>query len=335
MLQSTDAAPEPKLKWQRRARGVFSSVAMTLILLASVGVIAKQLIGQIDLVQAQLRSLSLLRLIVPMLATLLALLMDAVGWHRAVAACTGGRSALRFYESFAILNASNLAKYLPGKVWAYGIQAHVLRTRGVPVSATLHANLTFSLAAATAVGWLTAFGALWFPNRPAGLACAAALTALLAVVHLYYGQLVSWGVALVKRRFGRDLPLEPVAAGNYFVIVLFGIANLILFGVAAAAVLSELDGVLSATQLIAVNVITAASWLIGFIAFFVPGGLGVRETAMAAMLVRVGVTGSVVLVPLITRVLVLAVEALYGGVGLLVLWRLDRSRRATERFVCP
>src|SRR6266571_7278855 len=226
MVQSTDAASDPKVKPLRHAGGVLSSVAMVVVVVASAALITKQLVSQIDLVRHQVRSLTLARLLLPTVATLLALALDAVSWHRAVAASMGGRSGLRFLESFAILNASNLGKYLPGKVWVYGLQVHILRARGIPGSATLHANLTFSVATATAVGWIAAAGALLLPGRPAGLACAAALAAILTLVHLYYGRLVSWFAGFVKRRFGKDLPLEPVARGNYLVIVLLCIGNL-------------------------------------------------------------------------------------------------------------
>jgi hypothetical protein len=330
MVESTDATPDPRVSL-RRARGRISTLAMMAILLVSAGLITRQLMGQIDVVREQVRSLTPPRLLLPLLTTLLALLVDTVCWHRSVAACTGGRTPLRFRESFAILNASNLGKYLPGKVWAYGLQAHILRARGIPVSATLHANLTFSVAAVTAVGWLVAFGALWLPNRAAGISCAGALAVVLTILHLHYGRFVAWGVAFVRQRFGKDLPLEAVDARSYLGIVLFCFCNMVLFGVTAAIVLIELEGALSPAQFTAVTVVTAASWLIGFAAFFVPGGLGVRETAMTLMLDRIGVSGSVVLVPLVTRALVLAVEAVYGGVGILLLWRLDRSLHFSRR----
>jgi hypothetical protein len=325
MVDSTDASRDSGASAPRRTRSGFSAAAMTLILLVSAALIARQLISQIDTVREQVRSLTAARLAFPLLLTLLALLADTVCWHLSVAACTAGRAALRFHESFAILNASNLAKYLPGKIWAYGLQAHILRARGVPVSATLHANVTFSVAAVIGVGWLLAFGALWLPNRLAGVVVAAVLVAALTGFHLAYGPLVSWGVAYVRRRFGRTLPLEPVAVSSFFAVVLFCLCNLVLFGLTAAAVLIELDGPLSPAQFVAATVVTATSWLIGFAAFFVPGGLGVRETAMVLMLERVGVGGSVVLVPLVTRAIVMAVEALYGSIGMLILWRLGRS----------
>jgi hypothetical protein len=326
MIQPTDAAPEGQLKSVRHRRGVLLSVATTLILLASAAIITKQLIGQIDIVREQVRTLRLTHLFWPLLATLIAIIVDTLCWHRAVAASAGRAHALHFSESFAILNASNLSKYLPGKVWAYGLQAHILRTRGVAVTATLHANLTISAAAITAAGWLLAFGALWLPNRAAGVGGAAVLAVLLTGLHLYYGPVVARLVEFI-RRFGWSLPIEPISRRTYLALVLFYVANLLLLGAAAAYVLAELNGPLAPARFAAVTIITAVSWLVGYAAFFVPAGLGVRETAMLAMLSRVGLAGSAVLVPLVTRVLLLAGEALFGGIGVLVLWRLAARRR--------
>src|SRR5260370_13698330 len=150
MVQPTDAAPEREVKSLRPRRSVLLSVATTLILVASAGLIAKHLIGQIDTVRAQVRALRLAHLLWPLLATLMAIIVDTLCWHRAVAASAARAHPLRFSESFAILNASNLSKYLPGKLWAYGLQVHILRARGVSATATFHANVTISAPAITA-----------------------------------------------------------------------------------------------------------------------------------------------------------------------------------------
>jgi len=134
-------------------------------------------------------------------------------------------------------------------------------------------------------------------------------------------------VAFVRRRLGWSLPIQPVSPGTYLVLLLYNIANLLLLGAAAAFVITELNGPLTAVQVAAVIVVTAVSWAVGYAAFFVPAGLGVRETVMLALLANVGVAGSVVLVPLVTRAVVLASEMLFGGVGLLMLWRLAARRR--------
>jgi len=89
----------------------------------------------------------------------------------------------------------------------------------------------------------------------------------------------------------------------------------------------EVGGPLSQAQFVAVIVVTAVSWLVGYAAFFVPAGLGVRETAMVALLGQIGITASVVLVPLVTRLLLIAGEAFFGALGILTLWWLARRRR--------
>src|SRR5262249_14520778 len=152
-----------------------------------------------------------------------------------------------------IFNASTLSKYLPGKVWAYGLQAHVLRERGVPISATLHANVTIIASAVTAAGWLIALGALWLPLRSIGILVAASMSAVLMVIHLFYGRVAGWLSAFVRRHFGWDLPIEPVSRRSYFILVVGYIVNLLLLGTAAALVLAELEGPLSPAQFMAVT----------------------------------------------------------------------------------
>jgi len=265
-----DPAPRPASKLERPAQRVLTRVIIALILSASAALITRQLLNQIDTVRSQLEMIRFAQLIWPLVATLMAIMVDTLCWHWAVAASTGRPRGLKFVESFAILNASNLSKYLPGKFWAYGLQAQILRTRGVPVAATLHANVTVIFSAITAAGWLLTFGALWLPNRLGAIASAAILSALLICVHLYYGPLVAILVRFLKRRFAWSLPIEAPSKVTYLTLVLLYLVNLALLGSAAAFVLSALGGALTPARFAAVTIITAVSWLVGYAAFMRP-----------------------------------------------------------------
>jgi hypothetical protein len=72
----------------------------------------------------------------------------------------------------------------------------------------------------------------------------------------------------------------------------------------------------------------AAAWLVGVLAFFAPGGLGVREAVLVAILrSKIGVEDAVVLAA-ISRALLTVVDVALAGIGALLLRRLGQSRTA-------
>ncbi|MEO7985460.1 MAG: lysylphosphatidylglycerol synthase domain-containing protein [Gemmatimonadales bacterium] len=183
-----------------------------------------------------------------------------------------------------IWTVSSLGKYVPGKVWAIAGMALMSKESGVaPWAATGSAVILQALAIGTgaAVAGLTGARALE-SARPGTHA---------ALVLLVVGSVA--GVALllwppVLRRLLHIAGAEPAtgtapAAGG----ILFGIvANLVAwigYGVALWLLARGLLPASGLTLLPAIAVFTA-SYLAGFLALLVPGGIGVREGLFILML---------------------------------------------------
>jgi uncharacterized membrane protein YbhN (UPF0104 family) len=183
---------------------------------------------------------------------------------------------------------SNLGRYVPGKVWQIGAMGVLAQHAGVaPVAAVgsalvvslVHLLVGFAVVAATGAELLSAY-------VPSGPWFTGALV-LLGVGVVASPWLLPMGVRLLASVTGRKLvaPRLPpsaiwlAAGGSALAWTLFGLA----FHLLSAALLGRQTG--DAASSIAVFTL---SYQLGFVFLFAPGGIGVREVSMQALLVGAG-----------------------------------------------
>lgn len=235
---------------------------------------------------------------------------------------TPPRGAIRLFLQ------SQLAKYLPGSVWHYAGRVGLARSRGLPVRTTI-LSLAIELAASAFAALAVAVFLL-----PAG----AAVPVLLALVALVL--VASRGNALqrlldpLRRMLRRVFPLEaedeqrtlrallPTSVLYVPVWALYGVA----FWLTARALFAIPPG-----DLAYFTSAFALGWLAGMVAVFAPGGIGVREAVLVALIgPRLGQAEAIVIAT--TSRLLLTAADLAGGGGAVLLPRLwlRRVAGATE-----
>jgi glycosyltransferase 2 family protein len=192
-----------------------------------------------------------------------------------------------------------LAKYIPGTVWQYAGRAALARSCGIPlrpVAVSLPVELGASLAAAGVLATLL-LGA-W------GIALA--------------GVLLAVGAA-VARRDGVPVSVRVAAA----VVPLYALLSLVT-GTGFWLTARSLLGVPFGDVLVYVGAFWAA-WAVGLVAIFAPGGIGVREAMLLAILRgRLGSADALVLAA-VSRGVLTAVDFSAAGAGVLLLRRAGRS----------
>ena len=223
---------------------------------------------------------------------------------------------LPFRDAARIWTISNLGKYIPGKVWAISAMAVMSEAKGVSPVIAAAASLLITIIN-TVVGFVVvaATGARVLDLPPAAVAA----IALAGVAVLLAPPLLPRLGALAGRRLGREiaiprLPMSAVAASALATAaawVGYGLA----FRLFVIGVLGTAPG-----SLPLYTALFAGSYLVGFVALFAPGGVGVREVVMAAGLTRAGfATGPAYLVVVASRlwltVLEIAPALLFIGHG--------------------
>jgi glycosyltransferase 2 family protein len=217
---------------------------------------------------------------------------------------------------------SQLGKYLPGSVWQYAGRVTLGRSRGVPVQAGLASIAVEVVASIIAAGVIAALA------LPLAFAFAAwaALALLCGAAYVVRGGIAAAAERLAAPALARvdratvaaGLRSVPLAAGLYIVAwALYGTAFWLtahsLFAVPASDLLHYVG-------------VFAIAWTVGFVVVFAPGGIGVREAVLVALLSgRLGEAHAIALAA--ASRLVLSAIDLGGGAVALLLPLLHRPRR--------
>lgn len=203
-------------------------------------------------------------------------------WRRMVR--TWG-SALGFGTAARIWLVSNLGRYVPGKVWQIGAMGVLAQRAGVAPEAAVGSSLVLAIVnilAGLVVILGRGSGALAVMHVPLAVTLTASAAALVATLTL------PWALPGLVRLFntttGRSvhIPRVPLAAilsafvGCALAWVGYGVA----FALFAAALVPAPEAATTNAHVVAF----ALSYLAGYLAVFAPGGIGVRELSLAALL---------------------------------------------------
>lgn len=200
-----------------------------------------------------------------------------------------GTAAMTFLEAARIWFVSGLGKYIPGKVWALTMMGVLARRAGIsPVVATASSVIAGLLSIVTGMGLVMMLGldtiAARYPRVTAlGVLSLAVFVAVLLVTPV----LLPWLARTLGRVMGREI-VEPKLSRRAIWIATAGTAvSWVMYGVAfwlfSRGVMGSASGALTAW--IAVY---AASYLAGFLFVPAPGGIGIRETALTALMPMLG-----------------------------------------------
>ena len=197
---------------------------------------------------------------------------------------------LGFVDAARIWFVSNLGRYVPGKVWQIGAMGVLAQKAGVSPVAAVGSALVVSV-----VHVLVGFAVIGLAGRelldaamPPGPWVALAIL-LLGIGTLASPWIIGPVIGWLNRLTGRTLAAPLLPARAIWIAALGSAVAWLLFGIAFRLLAAALLGDTAGETLVYVAVFTL-SYLLGFLALFAPGGIGVREVSMAALLVSAGLT---------------------------------------------
>jgi hypothetical protein len=191
---------------------------------------------------------------------------------------------------------AQLGKYIPGSVWQYAGRAAVARANRIPVRPVGVSLVIEFAASAVAAGSMAAFLIGWW-----GAAVVAAIAVLLIAVELLARPLGPLAFAVVRATL-LYLPVWLVLGGSFW---------LCARGLVAV----------SARDLAFYVGAFAVAWLAGLVAIYAPGGLGVREAVLVALLSsRIGAADALV-VAATSRLMLIVVDVVLAGVATVTMRR--------------
>jgi hypothetical protein len=254
------------------------------------------------------------------LAVVAALGCMMLAW-RALLADLG--SPLPVPAAVRVMFLGQLAKYVPGAVWALAAQVGLAQDYQVPKRRSATASL-ISMAITLAVGLVMAGITLPLASAGALRHYWWALVFIPLVVIGLYPPLTKAGLDLVLRIIRRPQLEKPVSMRGMARAVGWTALGWVFYGLHAWLLVGDIAGRTTHTLLLSAGGY-ALAWAVGFLIIFFPGGIGPRELALIAVLRPVMPQGSALVVALASRVVMTVGDLAWAAVAIAI------GRRAARR----
>ncbi|MEI6852418.1 MAG: lysylphosphatidylglycerol synthase domain-containing protein, partial [Bacteroidota bacterium] len=229
-----------------------------------------------------------LRLNLPLLAgsvffMLVAYLGNTATWRYLINSFHPELPPISIKESVAIVNTTQLAKYIPGKVWSYAVQIYWLSKRGYPKSNVFFINLVATLStlmAASAVGIIMLSFTLDKVSKTGAFIIISIVIVAYAIFILFHTPILNVLIKLAAKLLKKEISYVKISLTSIFMTqVYYVVSN--LFFCFGGYLLCYAIGI---TDDFHVIVCVVGSLLVGdvvgFVVLVTPGGLGVREIMM-------------------------------------------------------
>ena len=220
---------------------------------------------------------------------------------------------ITFKDAFSVTTITQLGKYLPGGIWHFAGKIGIYRARGLTGKNALM-PIVIENYWLIASALITGLSALFFSDSlvPCGfwrLLCRNEMKISLLILVVSLWVLLSFLIL----RFTLSLQITfltnmRLSLEQFVIWFLFGISFWIVFPAGQNA-----DFLLQAISAFSV------SWAAGYIAFFAPGGIGIREASMAILLSIFFTEETIVVYASLHRILWVIVELILAAVSMLLI----------------
>ncbi len=224
----------------------------------------------------------------------------------------GWGQRLRYPQAARIWCVSNLARYVPGKVWQIGGMAALAQRAGVSPWGAAGSAIIVQLVSVATGALITGIAAPEWKEHPWAVAACGIVAAATAA-------LLAWkrGTDLLQRGLsailGRRLELPPVGQGALLLSAAVTALAWLAQGIALWLCAAGLVGPTALGIWPAIGIFTGSS-LAGLLAVFTPGGLGVRESVLGFWLAPFMGPRRAIIVLLGSRLLLTATELLAAAI---------------------
>lgn len=230
---------------------------------------------------------------------------------------SGGR--VSYAEGWKIWSATNVGRYIPGKLWHLGGLTVYLRKRGESGAAGLVSSVGFQVLILVTGAATAATVLVGRPNSLLGSSPWTTGLVLLLLAAALHPAVLRKAAGLASRLMKEeDVEIDRIgnrglAASAGAIFLSWGIYGLSLWCMVRGTVGGGVMGPLELTA------VFAASYVVGYLALMSPGGLAVREGAMVGLLASMGglSVGVATVVAVAYRIVTTVSELLFLGFSFL------------------
>lgn len=242
------------------------------------------------------------------LAVFVSYVFSVEAWRRVIA---GWSQYVSYGRAARIWLVANLGRYVPGKVWSVaGLVVLAQRAGVAPWASAASAVAIQAIAIGTAIAVVAA--ATPGAASPWRLA-AAALLALATIAVLASAK----AVRLIARLTGQSAEMRPLPVLSVVESSVLGVLAWVAHGV-AFWLLARGIGLPGTLSVVTAAGVFPLGYVLGLLALFAPGGLGVREVVLTSLLAPAFGMGGAVALSVASRVVLTLTEVVAPVVALLV-----------------
>jgi uncharacterized membrane protein YbhN (UPF0104 family) len=221
-------------------------------------------------------------LVLSLILLTVAFLLNVIGWHL-ILLVLGSR--LHFLETARIWSLSHLSRYVPGYVWQFATRVVFLNEKGVSKKRgmlSLHLEAASMVLSAVIV---TLISILFSTNKLEGANLSIVIFAIAGCAILIHPKVLEVLLNTFFTILKKDKVKVSYSFNKMLLIVLHYVTVWVLFTAAFFFLIKSLYDV-NISIIFNLAFSFTASWVMGFLTIFAPGGIGVREGFLIVFLRR-------------------------------------------------
>jgi uncharacterized membrane protein YbhN (UPF0104 family) len=221
-------------------------------------------------------------------------------------------------------------KYVPGKVWSYALQMYWMADAGFSKSLILYVNI-INLCSTLITSLILALSYLVFSPGIFPLSLTIYLLGALVLFDFlfikYNSSAFKWFIGALNRIFKRDIGYYETPTKLLYYLQVINFVGAFCFGLGAYLLCFGIGFDIDSSKMLLIMSSLVIADVIGFVAFIVPGGLGVREGVMYLMLHDVSIPALAIILPIATRIVSMFVDISLGTIGIILLKKITVAKR--------
>lgn len=180
---------------------------------------------------------------------------------------------------------SNTIRYIPGSVWQYlsrvFLSKNILKISKTDATASTILEIFFVLSGAVITSFFTLSVLKVFDARITYL-----LSSLIFIVLLFYSRVLRFFLYLLSKISKRSINIDSyeISFNDSLKITPFFVLNFIINGLAMYLLILSFNFELEVIHIFTLSGFYSLAWLLGYISFFSPGGLGITEVSLTYLL---------------------------------------------------
>lgn len=211
-------------------------------------------------------------------------------------------------KAIKIRSISEIGRYTPGKIWHFLGRTYFSKKLGIPKTTTLTSLAIETLSMMVSAVTIFLLFSSNIIEMNALLILSILLISLIILRSKYFNILINKILikkGKIKKKININIPLTSLIT----ILILYGVSWIIIGG-SLLLTIKSLFPEISYFSILNITGIFAISWVIGYISFLTPGGIGIREGTMAILLSSQLSQPIAIAVPILFRILTVISELL-------------------------